>query len=80
MIIHKILLGLLLLSIASITDRNSIEMENTMQTVISKDGTRIAFWKTGSGPPLLLVHGATADHTTTWRFVIRELIPDISKK
>jgi pimeloyl-ACP methyl ester carboxylesterase len=73
MIIHKILLGLLLLSIASINDRNSIEMENTMQTVISKDGTRIAFWKTGSGPPLMLVHGATADHTTTWRFVIREL-------
>lgn len=44
-----------------------------MQTVISKDGTRIAFWRSGSGPPLLLVHGATADHTTTWRFVLPEL-------
>jgi pimeloyl-ACP methyl ester carboxylesterase len=36
---------------------------------MSGDGTRIAFWRSGAGPPLLLVHGATADHTTTWRFV-----------
>src|SRR5687767_1129250 len=43
-----------------------------MQTVESRDGTRIAFWRSGSGPPLLLVHGATADHTTTWRFVLQE--------
>ncbi len=40
-----------------------------MLTVTSKDGTRIAFWRSGEGPPLLLVHGATADHTTTWRYV-----------
>jgi pimeloyl-ACP methyl ester carboxylesterase len=44
-----------------------------MQTVTSKDGTRIAFWRSGEGPPILLVHGATADHTTTWRFVRPEL-------
>lgn len=44
-----------------------------MQTVISKDGTRIAFWRSGGGPPLVLVHGTTADHTTTWRFVLPEL-------
>lgn len=44
-----------------------------MQTVASRDGTRIAFWLSGEGPPLLLVHGATADHTTTWRFVLPEL-------
>jgi pimeloyl-ACP methyl ester carboxylesterase len=44
-----------------------------MQTVVSNDGTRIAFWRSGEGPPLLLVHGATADHTTTWRFVLTEL-------
>lgn len=41
-----------------------------MQTVTSRDGTRIGFWRSGAGPPLLLVHGATADHTTTWRFVL----------
>lgn len=41
-----------------------------MHTVASRDGTRIAFWRSGHGPPLLLVHGATADHTTTWRFVL----------
>ena len=40
-----------------------------MQTVTSRDGTPIAFWQSGSGPPLLLVHGATADHSTTWRIV-----------
>jgi pimeloyl-ACP methyl ester carboxylesterase len=43
-----------------------------MQTVTSRDGTRIAIWRSGGGPPLLLVHGATADHTTTWRFVRAE--------
>lgn len=44
-----------------------------LQTVTSRDGTRIAFWRSGAGPPLLLVHGALADHTTTWRFVLPEL-------
>jgi pimeloyl-ACP methyl ester carboxylesterase len=44
-----------------------------MHTVTSRDGTRIAFWRSGGGPPLLLIHGATADHTTTWRFVLAQL-------
>ncbi len=30
--------------------------------VRSADRTRIAFWRGGAGPPLVLVHGATADH------------------
>lgn len=47
--------------------------KDTMLTVESADGTPIAYWRTGSGPSLLLVHGATADHTTTWRFVIDSL-------
>ena len=34
-----------------------------MQKAISKDGTVIGFWKSGAGPPLLLVHGTTADHS-----------------
>jgi pimeloyl-ACP methyl ester carboxylesterase len=36
------------------------------QVVISHDRTPIAVYSSGSGPPLVLVHGASADHTT-WR-------------
>lgn len=43
-----------------------------MEQIRSGDGTRIAFWRSGIGPPLLLVHGATYDHTTAWRFVVPE--------
>src|SRR5580765_3105977 len=31
--------------------------------VRSRDGTRIAVFRSGEGPGLVLVHGATADHT-----------------
>src|SRR5215469_8607944 len=34
-----------------------------METITSKDGTMIAYQRSGTGPPLVLVHGATADHT-----------------
>ncbi|MFZ1755511.1 MAG: alpha/beta hydrolase [Caldilineaceae bacterium] len=34
-----------------------------MEQTRSKDGTVIGFWRSGSGPPLLLVHGTTADHS-----------------
>jgi pimeloyl-ACP methyl ester carboxylesterase len=47
--------------------------QRIMETVTSADGTTIACWRSGSGPPLLLVHGATADHSTTWRYVLPEL-------
>lgn len=40
-----------------------------MDLITSRDGTPIAVWRSGSGPALLLVHGATADHATTWRLV-----------
>ena len=30
--------------------------------VVSADGTRIACWRSGAGPPLVLVHGTAADH------------------
>jgi pimeloyl-ACP methyl ester carboxylesterase len=33
------------------------------ETVVSEDGTPLAVWKSGEGPPLVLVHGATADHS-----------------
>jgi pimeloyl-ACP methyl ester carboxylesterase len=44
-----------------------------MESIASADGTRIAWWRSGEGPPLLLIHGATADHTTTWRYVRADL-------
>lgn len=44
-------------------DTQTMEASSKMQTAISKDGTIIGFWKSGTGPPLLLVHGTTADHS-----------------
>ncbi|WMJ09801.1 alpha/beta fold hydrolase [Nitrosomonas sp. sh817] len=35
-----------------------------MKLITSKDGTAIACWQSGSGDPLLLIHGTTGDHTT----------------
>src|SRR5918998_1211125 len=32
-----------------------------METILSRDGTRIAYRRIGEGPPLVLVHGAAAD-------------------
>lgn len=40
------------------------------ETVRSPDGTLIAYWSTGAGPPILLVHGAMSDHRR-WRIVER---------
>ena len=37
--------------------------------VPSADGTSIAVWVEGSGPPLVLVHGSLTDHTTFAPFV-----------
>ncbi len=34
-----------------------------MERVKSDDGTPIAYQRSGKGPPLVLVHGTTADHT-----------------
>jgi pimeloyl-ACP methyl ester carboxylesterase len=39
-------------------------------TVTSPDGVPIAVWASGSGPPVLLVHGTTSDHAT-----FDELVP-----
>ncbi len=44
-----------------------------MYSVTSMDGTRIAFWRSGSGPPLLLVHGASYDHQIAWSRVLLQL-------
>jgi len=37
--------------------------------VHSADGTSIAVWADGNGPPLVLVHGALSDHTTDRPFI-----------
>jgi pimeloyl-ACP methyl ester carboxylesterase len=41
----------------------------SQETVTSKDGTRIACWLSGEGPPLVLIHGTAADHGR-WRPVL----------
>lgn len=41
-------------------------------TVRSKDGTAIAWYRTGDGPPLVLVHGTSADHSR-WNTVLGPL-------
>ncbi|TMB51487.1 MAG: alpha/beta hydrolase [Chloroflexi bacterium] len=38
----------------------------------SRDGTRIAYWTSGSGPVVLIVHGAGGDHTP-WAPLINAL-------
>jgi hypothetical protein len=44
--------------------------EPTITRVVSRDGTKIAYWTSGDGPPLVLVHGTTADHTR-WAPVLK---------
>jgi len=43
-----------------------------MQTLTSRDGARIAFERSGTGPPLVFVHGGWDDHTA-WRQVLPTL-------
>jgi pimeloyl-ACP methyl ester carboxylesterase len=43
-------------------------------TVVSRDGTPIAYWTSGEGPALVLVHGASADHTR-WHALLPHLEP-----
>jgi pimeloyl-ACP methyl ester carboxylesterase len=45
--------------------------------VASRDGTEIAVWTSGQGPPLVLVHGAVADHTR-WRPLLPHLEPRVT--
>ena len=40
-----------------------------MQHLTSPDGTVISYDRYGSGPPLVLVHGAFSDHDSNWEFV-----------
>jgi pimeloyl-ACP methyl ester carboxylesterase len=49
----------------------------TRMTTTSRDGTRIACWRTGQGPALVLVHGTTADHSR-WETVLPLLEPHVT--
>ena len=40
--------------------------EEVRENVTSSDGTTIAYWRSGTGPTLILAHGTGADHTR-WR-------------
>jgi pimeloyl-ACP methyl ester carboxylesterase len=40
--------------------------QEVLEKVVSADGTTIGCFRSGDGPPLVLVHGTTADHTR-WR-------------
>jgi pimeloyl-ACP methyl ester carboxylesterase len=40
-----------------------------MQRISSPAGALVSYEKYGSGPPLVLVHGAFSDHNTNWEFV-----------
>jgi pimeloyl-ACP methyl ester carboxylesterase len=46
-------------------------------TASSADGAEIAYWTTGAGPPLVLVHGAPADHTR-WVPLLPHLEPHVT--
>ena len=50
---------------AEATPRSDPEPEPDRR-VVAPDGVSIAGFRSGTGPPIILVHGATADHTT-WR-------------
>lgn len=47
-----------------------------METVPSADGTPIAYERTGSGPPLVLVHGVAGDHTRWELFDVRPALAE----
>lgn len=49
----------------------------TANRVTSRDGTEIAYWTSGAGPPLVLVHGAPADHTR-WTPLLPYLEPHVT--
>jgi pimeloyl-ACP methyl ester carboxylesterase len=48
------------------------EADRQAETVRTSDGTAIGYWRSGDGPPLVLVHGAAADHGR-WRPILPAL-------
>jgi pimeloyl-ACP methyl ester carboxylesterase len=54
------------------TDTQQTATQQAIGHVTSADGTRIAYERGGEGPPLVLVHGTSADHTR-WAPVLPQL-------
>ena len=48
-----------------------------MKKIVSFDGAPIAYWTSGTGPALVLVHGTTADHTR-WQLLLPLLEPHVT--
>ena len=40
-----------------------------MERITAPSGVTVSYDTYGSGPPLVLVHGAFSDHETNWEFV-----------
>jgi pimeloyl-ACP methyl ester carboxylesterase len=53
------------------------EHDPIMEKTVSQDGTSIAYWRSGHGPALILVHGSLADHTR-WQTVLPLLEPHVT--
>jgi pimeloyl-ACP methyl ester carboxylesterase len=51
--------------------------EPAITRVVSRDGTEIAYWTSGDGPPLLLVHGGLGDHSR-WAALRPHLEPHVT--
>lgn len=54
-----------------------MDEEAPTSRVQSRDGTAIAVWTSGDGPPLVVVHGTPADHTR-WRPLLPYLEPHLT--
>jgi pimeloyl-ACP methyl ester carboxylesterase len=54
---------------SELSTQNTYDMKDSinMEYVTSKDGATIGFRKSGSGPPLLFVHGITADQNSWFK-------------
>jgi pimeloyl-ACP methyl ester carboxylesterase len=62
------------------TGKESAEMltqKEIKTSVVSRDGTAIAYWTSGDGPSLVLIHGTPADHTRWWP-LIPYLVPQFT--